>query len=320
LRELALYGSGRIGLAQIKGNSTNYVYELADHLGNVRATVQKNSNSLALTSQADYYPFGMIMPNKAKTPNEYRFGYQGQFAEKDEETGYNQFEARLWDNRIGRWLTVDPKKQFHSPYLGMGNNPIIGIDPDGRDVFVLLASNGAMKFGHLAVLIGDDNVGWQFISKEGRRDQEGDSFLAPLIGGPALEPATSPFSTLDEFMVSDLVGDGTKYDKGYLIKSSKNSEMEKAALKSAKSYYNFLLNNCADAASAALKAGGLDPGYFRDQFRRPHLSMIPKERFMQIMINNSGGIFYDLLKEKMNLNKKPSVEAGPLKINSIIDE
>lgn len=27
-----------------------------------------------------------------------------------------------------------------------------------------------------------------------------------------------------------------------------------------------------------------------------------------------------LLKEKMNLNKKPLVEAGPLKINSIIDE
>jgi RHS repeat-associated protein len=131
LRELALYGSGRIGLAQIKGNSTNYVYELTDHLGNVRATVQKNSNSLTLTSQADYYPFGMIMPNKAKTPNEYRFGYQGQFAEKDEETGYNQFELRLWDSRIGRWLTTDPAGQFASPYLGMANNPIKSIDPDG---------------------------------------------------------------------------------------------------------------------------------------------------------------------------------------------
>jgi hypothetical protein len=30
-----------------------------------------------------------------------------------------------------RWLTVDPKSQFSSPYTGMGNNPISGTDPDG---------------------------------------------------------------------------------------------------------------------------------------------------------------------------------------------
>jgi hypothetical protein len=44
------------------------------------------------------------------------------------------FEARLWDARIGRWLTVDPAGEFFSPYLGMGNNPISNIDPDGRCV------------------------------------------------------------------------------------------------------------------------------------------------------------------------------------------
>jgi hypothetical protein len=41
------------------------------------------------------------------------------------------FELRLWDNRIGRWLTTDPYRQYHSPYLGMGNDPINSIDPDG---------------------------------------------------------------------------------------------------------------------------------------------------------------------------------------------
>ena len=127
-KELALYGSGRIGLAQVNASQTNYVYELSDHLGNVRATVQKESNgSLKLVSAADYYPFGMLMPNKTTTPGEYRFGYQGQFAEKDEETGYNQFELRLWDGRLGRWLTTDPYEQFYSAYLGMGNSPIIGV-------------------------------------------------------------------------------------------------------------------------------------------------------------------------------------------------
>ena len=41
------------------------------------------------------------------------------------------FELRLWDGRIGRWLTVDPYHEFHSPYVGMGNNPMNLIDPDG---------------------------------------------------------------------------------------------------------------------------------------------------------------------------------------------
>lgn len=49
----------------------------------------------------------------------------------DNETGMEAFQLRLWDGRIGRWLSPDPYGEFHSPYLGMGNNPISLIDPDG---------------------------------------------------------------------------------------------------------------------------------------------------------------------------------------------
>ena len=69
------------------------------------------------------------MPNRNVEGN-YRYRFQGQ--EKDSETGKEAFEARLWDSRIGRWLTIDPAGEFFSPYLGMGNNPISIIDPDGR--------------------------------------------------------------------------------------------------------------------------------------------------------------------------------------------
>ena len=69
------------------------------------------------------------MPNR-NVEGDYRYKFQGQ--EKDKETGMEAFEARLWDSRIGRWLTVDPAGEFYSPYLGMGNNPISTIDPDGR--------------------------------------------------------------------------------------------------------------------------------------------------------------------------------------------
>lgn len=60
---------------------------------------------------------------------DYRYAFQGQ--ELDGETGMEAFQLRLWDGRIGRWLSPDPYGQHFSPYMGMGNNPIGMIDPDG---------------------------------------------------------------------------------------------------------------------------------------------------------------------------------------------
>ncbi|MCA6372851.1 MAG: hypothetical protein IM631_15875, partial [Cytophagales bacterium] len=45
----------------------------------------------------------------------YRYGYQGKYAEKDDETGWNHFELREYDPIIGRWTTKDPEGQFDSP-------------------------------------------------------------------------------------------------------------------------------------------------------------------------------------------------------------
>ena len=91
--------------------------------------MKNGGNAVSLTAKTDYYPFGMPMPNRGFGTNSYRYAFQGQ--EKDSETGKEAFELRLWDGRIGRWLTVDPAGQYSSPYLGMGNNPINGVDPDG---------------------------------------------------------------------------------------------------------------------------------------------------------------------------------------------
>lgn len=41
------------------------------------------------------------------------------------------FQLRLWDGRIGRWLSPDPYGQHSSPYSSMGNNPVSHIDNDG---------------------------------------------------------------------------------------------------------------------------------------------------------------------------------------------
>ncbi|MBN2237122.1 MAG: hypothetical protein JW729_06155, partial [Bacteroidales bacterium] len=76
----------------------------------------------------------------------YRFGFQGQFAEEDPETGYTAFESRLLDKRLGRWLTTDPAGQFWSPYLAMGNNPINGVDPDGEKWYESTSNPGTFEW------------------------------------------------------------------------------------------------------------------------------------------------------------------------------
>jgi RHS repeat-associated protein len=96
-------------------------------------TVVTNTIETDVLNSSDYYPFGLRMVKNSAPSVNYPYGYQGDFAEEDDETGFNHFEARAYDPVIGRWMNVDPAGQFWSPYVGMGNAPTIGVDPDGRD-------------------------------------------------------------------------------------------------------------------------------------------------------------------------------------------
>jgi len=97
-------------------------------LDNVVITDITTNETPIMLAYKDYYPFGMPMPSR-NIEGEYPYAFQGQ--EKDQETGMEAFELRLWDARIGRWLTTDPYQQYESPYLGMGNDPANGVDMDG---------------------------------------------------------------------------------------------------------------------------------------------------------------------------------------------
>ena len=142
-KELPIYGLSRLGMF-VKDQGGNYMnYEIADHLGNVRAVAQKKVNG-TFYLYADYYPFGEKLPGRdVGMTSDYRYAYQGQ--EYDKDTNMEAFQLRLWDGRIGRWLNPDPKGEFFSPYLGMGNNPVGKIDPDGGhtdDFYRRLDANG----------------------------------------------------------------------------------------------------------------------------------------------------------------------------------
>ena len=56
--------------------------------------------------------------------------------EKDVETGYGYFGARYYDSGLSIWLSVDPMRDKYpsmSPYNYCAYNPVIFVDPDGRE-------------------------------------------------------------------------------------------------------------------------------------------------------------------------------------------
>ena len=86
---------------------------------------------------SDSFTFGQLMPNRHGQENTYKFGFNG--IEKDDEVKGSgnsyDFGARIYDPRIGRFLSLDPRSKefaFMSPYCFAANNPIMNIDEYGE--------------------------------------------------------------------------------------------------------------------------------------------------------------------------------------------
>ena len=115
-----------------------------------------------IIQSTDYSPGGLVLQEEKNEP--YRYGYQGPFAEMDSTTGWNHFEARQYDSRIMRWNSVDPSRQFYSSYLGMGNNPVSGVDPDGRDWFKDPDTGQPVWLGATSTFTDNAGVTWEHLS------------------------------------------------------------------------------------------------------------------------------------------------------------
>ena len=71
--------------------------------------------------------------------------------EHDAETGNDYFGARYFNSGMGRWLSPDPKMfspqrmidpQQWNMYSYVRNNPIIAVDPDGRELRIVILNTG----------------------------------------------------------------------------------------------------------------------------------------------------------------------------------
>ena len=97
-----------------------------------------------ILEESHYYPYGLKMAGISSSllpmaGGSTRFGFQGSFAESVGDLGINEneFDLRHYNPQIGRWTGSDPYDEFASPYVGMGNNPVNTVDPDGGDTFDL---------------------------------------------------------------------------------------------------------------------------------------------------------------------------------------
>jgi RHS repeat-associated protein len=187
-----LHGDGTISL---NGSSVEYHYHLKDHLGNVRLVIAPDGNNQPVVLQAnDYYPFGMAFTKNfqsgggAHQPNKYL--YNGK--EEQEMPGkWLDYGWRMYDPQLGRWHGVDPLAEKYypiSPYAYVANNPIIFIDPDGRDIWIWYEEDGERKSFRFTG--SSDNI-------------PNNSFVAQVVeawsynvgnggGDPSFEAATNP--------------------------------------------------------------------------------------------------------------------------------
>jgi RHS repeat-associated protein len=90
-----------------------------------------------ISEENHYYAFGQKITGICtaafnKLPK--KFNYQGDYSEDEDNTGWDEFDLRMYDPQIGRRTGADPYDEFPSPYVGMGNNPVNNVDEDGGGV------------------------------------------------------------------------------------------------------------------------------------------------------------------------------------------
>ena len=222
---------------------------LDNHLGNVLAVVsdrkiavedQGNPGTVEyyeadVVSAQDYHPFGMIMPGRSVSAGEYRYGFGGQEMDNEISGTGNSYTAEYWqyDSRLGRRWNVDPVVKHHeSSYAAFANNPILLIDPDGRDTVEFHQDDGEITSHDEAD--GDDV--FFIVDDDGRvQDDEGE-YVSESFEEGTLEDIETGRTTLDddgglhEFSVLRMRGDENATDAFTFLADNTNVEWSQTML------------------------------------------------------------------------------------------
>jgi len=138
----------------------------------------------------DYYPFGMIMPGrKYAFDDTYRYGFNGK--ENDNEVkgegGQQDYGMRIYDPRLGRFLSVDPIGDEYpelTPYQFASNTPLWAIDLDGLEGLIATGTTPPFMSGKQwpTGMVVSDEMGHRINAKLTPEQKSALLDVLPLIG------------------------------------------------------------------------------------------------------------------------------------------
>ena len=120
---VAVWGpSGLVMVADAGGRC----FPVADALGTVHGLLDASGSRVA---RWDWSAFGSLVASEGDTGRLF-LGYQGH--EWDPDLGVHDFMTRLYDPTLRRFLAPDPARQYASPYVFVGGDPLSNTDASGQ--------------------------------------------------------------------------------------------------------------------------------------------------------------------------------------------
>jgi RHS repeat-associated protein len=181
----------------------NKHYEMVNHLGNVLTVISDKKLAKCVSgtfigynaeviSATDYSPFGAPLAGRSFQSSEYRFGFNGKENDNEVKGVGNSiaFEARIYDSRLGKFLSVDPMiKDYPSftSYSFAGNSPIVLVDKKGEFPWVtgLIGAGVNIAIGYIGAKVNNQ----EYSAKDALIDGvigfavgSGAALLAPVLG------------------------------------------------------------------------------------------------------------------------------------------
>ena len=136
------------------------------------------------------------------------------------------------------------------------------MDPSGKNAFILLDPMGAGEHGHSALVVGNKDIGYQFMSMGTTGGDFSQIMSGKTLEGIDILRGTSFESVIQRVHSADPV---SRYTQVIEIPTSTNQDKSMLKYADARSTqdastginYNLFTNNCADFVRNTLRAGGI---------------------------------------------------------------
>ncbi len=227
-------------------SSTNYFYG-KDHLGSIR-TVSDDNGDLQASYGLD--PFGR--EKKLESSQDSDFSFTGMY--RHERSGLCLLRFRCYSAHLGRFINRDPIEEAGgmNMFCYVANRVLYAVDPFGLDVILICDSECLGGLGHCAVLVGDNESGWDYFSTADRAG------------------SWSWYDSLDSFWAQNFT-ERFDYAQRFETSPTETQMMREYGFEHLQEF-GICTFNCADFSYEVLKKGGVDLGN-PPAIGRPHWLM-----------------------------------------------